>query len=103
MVGRGGMRCWAAAVVGRSGMCRSSRTAAAGARRRAGTGSGCRPESRASAFEGEEGVGDGDQRDVVLPAAVAAALEVVEAERVLELAVVVLDAPADLGQTDEVG
>ena len=44
---------------------------------------------------------DGDQGDVVVPAAVGAAFEVVEAERVFELAVVVLDAPAKLGQAHE--
>ncbi len=41
---------------------------------------------------------DGDEGDVVVEASVGAALEVVEAECVLELAVVVLDAPAQLCQ-----
>jgi hypothetical protein len=38
---------------------------------------------------------------VVVPATEAAALEVVKAEAVVELAVVVLDAPAQLGQPDK--
>ena len=38
--------------------------------------------------------------DVTMPAEVAAAFEVVQAEAVFEFAVVVLDAPADLGQPD---
>jgi hypothetical protein len=41
-------------------------------------------------------VGDGDAGEVVVKAAVAAAFVVVEAEALLELAVVVLDAPSDL-------
>jgi hypothetical protein len=49
-------------------------------------------------LQGEERVRDGDEGDVVVPAAVGAALEVVKAERVLELAVVVLDPPAQLRQ-----
>jgi hypothetical protein len=39
---------------------------------------------------------------VPVPAGVAAAFEVVQAEAVFELAVVVLDAPADLGQAYQV-
>ena len=41
---------------------------------------------------------DRDERYLVIPAAVGAALEVVQAERVLELAVVVLDPPAQFGE-----
>src|SRR3954452_19677602 len=94
---------WAAAVVCRSGSCPSSRRGGFGVRAAARTGSGCRPESRAPAFEGEEGVGDRDERDVVMPAAVGAAFEVIEAERVFEFAVVVLDAPAELAEPDQLG
>ena len=43
-------------------------------------------------------VRDRDERDVVVPARVGAALEVVKAERVLELAVVLLDPEAHLRQ-----
>ena len=45
-------------------------------------------------LECEEAVRDRDEGDVVVPAAVAAAFEVIESESVLQLAVVVLDAPA---------
>ena len=38
---------------------------------------------------------------MAVPAGVAAAFEVVEAESVFEFAVVVLDPPADLGQSDQ--
>jgi hypothetical protein len=47
-------------------------------------------------------VGSGDKVDVV-PAGPGTSLEVVQAESVLEFAVVVLDAPADLGQADQFG
>ena len=50
------------------------------------------------AAAGQEGVGDGDAGEVVLQAAVGAPFIVVEAQALLELAVVVLDAPAQLGQ-----
>jgi hypothetical protein len=42
-----------------------------------------------------------DQRHVVVPTTEAAALEVVKTKAVFELAVVVLDAPAQLGQPDQ--
>src|SRR3954453_8612745 len=42
-----------------------------------------------------------DERAVVVPALGGAALEVVEPERVFELAVVVLDAPTALGERDQ--
>ena len=45
---------------------------------------------------------DRDERDVVVPAWVGAAFEVIQAERVFELAVVMLDPPAQLGQADEI-
>src|SRR6266511_3907239 len=49
-------------------------------------------------FEREEGVRAGHQRAVVVEAAVAAALVVVESELALELAVVELDRPAQPGE-----
>ena len=51
---------------------------------------------------GAERLGEADEGDVVVPAGVAAAFEVVESEAVFEFAVVVFDAPADLGQADQV-
>ena len=54
------------------------------------------------ALQGEEGVCHAHQGDVVVPATEGAPLEVVEPERVLELAVVELDAPAQLGEAHEV-
>jgi hypothetical protein len=42
-------------------------------------------------------VGGGDQGDVVMPSGPGTPFEVVQAEAVFEFAVVVLDAPADLG------
>src|SRR5579859_7642747 len=101
MVAVGGMGCGAAAVCGMWGRCRSSRRAGFGARAGSGTGLGCRPESRALAFEGEERVCERDEGDVVVPAVEAAAFEVVEAERVFEFAVVVLDAPSQLREAHE--
>ena len=102
-VGRVGVR-WAAAVVGRWGSApfqQAMRRCSSRTQREEGQAAALR--WRAPAFEGQEGVGDRDERDVVVPAAVAAALEVVEAEGVFELAVVVLDAPAQLGQPDQLG
>jgi hypothetical protein len=46
-------------------------------------------------------VGDRDERDVVVPAGPGAALEVIEAERVFEFAVVLFYAPAQLGEGNE--
>ena len=48
-------------------------------------------------------MGGGHEGDVVVPARPGTPLEVVQAQAVLEVAVVVLDAPADLGRTDQVG
>jgi hypothetical protein len=80
----------------------SPTVSAAAAGGRVGAGLGCRPGWRApSSLQSEEGVGDRDERGVVVPAAVAAALEVVEPERVFEFAVVVLDPPPELGQVRE--
>src|SRR5437763_906542 len=93
----------AAASCGRWGRSRASRPGALGAPGRGRRGSGCRPEWRASAsLQGQECLRYGDERDVVVPAAVGAAFEVIQAERVLELAVVVLDPPAHLPQPHEV-
>ena len=68
---------------------------------RAGPGRG---SSRRRGFwvtpeQGAEGLGEGGQGDVAVPSGVGASLEVVQAG--LELAVVVLDPPADLRQPDE--
>ena len=52
-------------------------------------------------LQGQERLRDGDEGDVVVPAGVGAAFEVVEAECVFEFAVVVLDPPAHLGQADQ--
>ena len=48
-----------------------------------------------------ECLGQGGECDVAVPAGVAAAFEVVESESVFEFAVVVLDPPADLGESDQ--
>src|SRR5438046_1965201 len=92
----------AAALCGKWGRGRASRpgvlVAPGGPRR----GSGCRPGWRApSSLQGEECVRDRDERDVVVPAAVGAAFEVIETERVFELAIVVLDPPAQLREPNE--
>src|SRR5665811_1839300 len=87
----------AAALCGRWGRCLASRPGALGAPGRSRRGSGCRPGWRtAFSLQREERVRDRDEGDVVVPAAVGAALEVVQAERCLELAVVLLDPPAQL-------
>lgn len=46
-------------------------------------------------------MGGGHEGDVVVPAGPGPAFEVVQAQAVLQFAVVVLDAPADLGQADQ--
>jgi hypothetical protein len=51
---------------------------------------------------GADGLGNGGEGDVAVPAEPGAAFEVVEAEAVFEFAVVVFDAPADLGQSHQV-
>src|SRR6266540_1302348 len=66
-----------------------------------GRWSGRRTDFWVQAFQGDERVGDRHQGHVVVPALEGAALEVVQAERVLELSVVVLHSPAQLGQTHE--
>ncbi len=48
-------------------------------------------------------MGGRHEGDVVVPAGPGPAFEVVQAQAVFEFAVIVLDAPADLGQTDQVG
>jgi hypothetical protein len=52
-------------------------------------------------LRGQEGVGGDAQARVVMEAAPAAAFEVVQAELVLELLVVTLHPPAELGQADK--
>src|SRR5438105_9746654 len=52
-------------------------------------------------FQGQEGVGAGDQRGVVVEAEVASAFVVVEAEFAFELAVVELDRPPQPGEAGE--
>ncbi len=56
----------------------------------------------APAFDLEEGERDGREDDVVRPARIAAPLEMIEAEIVLELAILLLDRPAAAGERDEV-
>src|SRR5258708_2708604 len=55
------------------------------------------------ADHGAERLGEGGEGDVAVPAVERAALEVVQAEAGLQLAVVVLDPPADLGQPGQLG
>ena len=52
---------------------------------------------------GAEGLGEGGEGDVAVPAGEGSAFEVGQAEAGFQLAVVVLDPPADLGQPDELG
>lgn len=52
---------------------------------------------------GEEGVGGGHEGEVVVPARPGPTFELVQVQAVFEFAVVVLDAPADLGQPDQIG
>jgi len=71
---------------------RPNRRAGPAARQAAATGSGRRRRFWvAQPFQGEEAVGDRDQRDVVVPAQEAAAFEVIQAKGALELPVVLLD------------
>src|SRR3954454_5571454 len=77
-------------------------------RRRAGSGvpgvrrraSGRRRDFWVTAQLRAECLGQGGERDVTMPAQIAAAFEMVQAEAVLQLPVVMLDAPPDLGQPD---
>src|SRR5665647_398214 len=101
MAARAGTQSSAVAAVRRSGRRRSSRPSAAAARAARRTGSGRRIRFWVEALQGEEAVRQRDERDVVVPAAKRASLEVIEAERVLELAVVELDAPAQLGEAHQ--
>ena len=85
-------------------MCGSGRPSSAGR-----AGGGARPAgvlgrplgSRAQALQGEEGVGAGDERAVVVETGIASAFVVVEAEFSFELAVVELDRPAQLREPRE--
>src|ERR1700758_3917981 len=91
-----------AALCGKRGMSRASRPGALVAPGRPRTGSGCRPGWRTpSSLRGQERVRDRDERDVMVPAAVRATLEVVKPECVLELAIVLLDPPADLREVHQ--
>lgn len=74
-------------------------------RGRLGRGSGWRRVFWGSgqSLQGAEGVGDGDEGDVVVPAGPGAALEVSQAQGLFHLAVVVLDAPAEFGEPDQGG
>ena len=56
-------------------------------------------EKRSS--ERKEGVGYGDERDVVVKASPGAALVVIEADFTFHVLVVALDAPAQFGGPDE--
>ena len=76
---------------GRRGTRRPNRRAAAAARARPGRWSDRRSRFWVQPLQGDEGVGDRDQGDVVVPAGPGAALEVVQPQRVLELVVVVFD------------
>src|SRR5262245_14563463 len=49
----------------------------------------------------QEGVGHGGERDVPVPARIAAALEVIEAEFVLQLLVLLLDRPSLVRDPDQ--
>nr|BFD87932.1 hypothetical protein StreXyl84_73330 [Streptomyces sp. Xyl84] len=52
--------------------------------------------------EGEERLGGGEEGDVVVPAAPGTALEVVQSQSMLELAMIVLEPPAHLGPPHQV-
>lgn len=54
-------------------------------------------------MQGAEGMRDRDNGDAVVPAASGSALEVGQAQGVLHLPAVVLDAPAELGEPDQRG
>src|SRR5665213_2906719 len=89
----------AAVLCGRWGRCPASRPGALVAPGRSRTGSGCRPGWRAPpSLQRQEPVRGRDQGDVMVPAAVGAPFEVIEPERVFELAVVLLDPEAHLAQ-----
>src|SRR5215469_11578756 len=49
----------------------------------------------------EEGIGDGDQADMMMPAQPLAAFVVVQTEFFFQFAIVLFDAPAGLGGADE--
>jgi len=80
-----------AGCAGRGGKRRPNRRAGLAAHAIPGRWSGRRGWFWVQPLQGEEGVGGRDQGQVVVSATEAAALEVVKAEAVLELAVVVLD------------
>jgi hypothetical protein len=63
--------------------------------------SGRRKDFRVKPEEGAEGLDEGGEGGVAVPAEKGADYEVVQAEAVFDLAVVVLDPPADLGDADQ--
>src|SRR4029453_225207 len=87
-----------AGCAGRGGRRRPNRRAGFAAHAIPGRWSGRRGWVWVQPLQGDERVGGRDQGHVMMPAAEAAALEVVKTQAVFELAVVVLDAPAELGQ-----
>ena len=60
------------------------------------------PGGGARAFDLEEGERDGREHDVMRPALIGAAFEVIEAEIVLELAILLFDGPAAPRERDQV-
>src|ERR1700739_5028063 len=56
---------------------------------------------KARVLGAEKGVGNGDQTDVMLPAQPLAAFIMVQAEFFFQFAIVLFDAPADLGDADQ--
>src|SRR5512132_3848517 len=95
----GAARGWSGAGCdGTGGRRRPNRRAGLAAHAIPGRWSGRRGWFWVQPLQGDESVGGRDQGHMMVPAAEAAALEVVKAKAVFELAVVVLDAPAQLGQ-----
>src|SRR3954447_13774057 len=82
-------------------MRRSRRRAGSGVRGGRRRGSGRRKGFWVTAQLGAERLGQGGESDMAMPALIVAALEMVQAEAVFEFAVVVLDAPADLGESNQ--
>src|SRR6266487_1738935 len=91
---------WSVGVcAGTPGTRRPNRRAAAAAHAVPGRWSGRRSRFWVQPLQGHKGVGGRHQRHVVVPALEGAALEVVQPQRVLQFAVIVLHSPAQLGQT----
>src|ERR1043166_7965045 len=83
---------------GREDTRRPNRRAAIAARAIPQRWSGRRNRFWVQPLQGDERVGDRHQGHVVVPALPGAALEVVKPERVLQLTVIMLHPPAQLGQ-----